>query len=569
MTISVVNNSVFNVDYKLNYLEHPIPAAPVPAHAGQQVPTEAFAAYVAWVKGEKETVGLILMTMKPNIQHNMENLGAYDMLQELKTLFFQQVEQELLQTVREFHACKHEDQSVSSYVFKMKIYIENLECLDHPVLLNLAVSLILVSLRKEYDRFVQNYNMHGMRKMVNEFHAMLKLHEQSLPKNDARALHAIRAGKVQKKIYKNKNSQLAAMGNNQGKWKSKLDYAPKPKIPPSPKNKNLAKDSVCHQCGDIGQWKREQLYSFLGKYWAYDTGCGTHIYNTTQGLRGSSKLKPGALSLYMGNDQRITVEAIGSFHLCFPSGLVVIFHNFQYAPSITRGIISVSCLDCIYEIDSSNSNSNNSSMYAVTNKRGNLNLESTLLWHYRLGHISKKCIEKLQHDGLLNSTDNQCFAMKDLGEAAYILRIKIYRDRSRRLICLYQSAYIEKILKRFFIENSKRGSIPMQKKPKLCESKGASTPAENMTSQFQHNPGELHWTVVKNILKYLRNTKDMFFVYEAEYIVASDASKEAVWVKKFIYGLGVVPTIEEPIKMYYDNTEAITIANESGVTKGA
>nr|GFA35811.1 putative retrotransposon protein [Tanacetum cinerariifolium] len=91
-----------------------------------------------------------------------------------------------------------------------------------------------------------------------------------------------------------------------------------------------------------------------------------------------------------------------------------------------------------------------------------------------------------------------------------------------------------------------------------------------MTSQFQHNPGELHWTVVMNILKYLRNTKDMFFVYEeAEYIAASDASKEAVWVKKFIYGLGVVPTIEEPIKMYYDNTEAITIANESGVTKGA
>ena len=29
---------------------------------------------------------------------------------------------------------------------------------------------------------------------------------------------------------------------------------------------------------------------------------------------------------------------------------------------------------------------------------------------------------------------NKCFSMKDLGEAAYILGIKIYRDRSRRLI---------------------------------------------------------------------------------------------------------------------------------------
>ena len=31
------------------------------------------------------------------------------------------------------------------------------------------------------------------------------------------------------------------------------------------------------------------------------------------------------------------------------------------------------------------------------------------------------------------------FSMKDLGEPAYILGIKIYRDRSRRLIALSQS----------------------------------------------------------------------------------------------------------------------------------
>ncbi|GKB93431.1 hypothetical protein Tco_0979568 [Tanacetum coccineum] len=69
-----------------------------------------------------------------------------------------------------------------------------------------------------------------------------------------------------------------------------------------------------------------------------------------------------------------------------------------------------------------------------------------------------------------------------------------------------------------------------------------------------------------------KSTKQSIFATsfaEAEYITASDASKEAVWVRKFIFGLGVVPTIEEPIKMYYDNNGAITIANESGITKGA
>ena len=34
------------------------------------------------------------------------------------------------------------------------------------------------------------------------------------------------------------------------------------------------------------------------------------------------------------------------------------------------------------------------------------------------------------------------FSMKDLGEAAYILGIRIYRDRSKRLIGLSQDTYI-------------------------------------------------------------------------------------------------------------------------------
>nr|GFA89916.1 putative retrotransposon protein [Tanacetum cinerariifolium]GFA89961.1 putative retrotransposon protein [Tanacetum cinerariifolium] len=89
-----------------------------------------------------------------------------------------------------------------------------------------------------------------------------------------------------------------------------------------------------------------------------------------------------------------------------------------------------------------------------------------------------------------------------------------------------------------------RRSIHMQEKLRLSKSQGASTPAElkhmqnvsyasavgsimyavrytrpdvtfaqNVTSQFQQNLGDLHWTTVKNILKYLRNTKDMFLVY--------------------------------------------------------
>ena len=35
----------------------------------------------------------------------------------------------------------------------------------------------------------------------------------------------------------------------------------------------------------------------------------------------------------------------------------------------------------------------------------------------------------------------------------------------------------------------------------------------SLTSRYQSDPGVEHWTAVKNILKYLKRTKEMFLVY--------------------------------------------------------
>ena len=43
--------------------------------------------------------------------------------------------------------------------------------------------------------------------------------------------------------------------------------------------------------------------------------------------------------------------------------------------------------------------------------------------------------------------------MKDLGESSYILGMKIYRDRSKRMLGISQSTYIETVLKKFSMEN--------------------------------------------------------------------------------------------------------------------
>ena len=62
------------------------------------------------------------------------------------------------------------------------------------------------------------------------------------------------------------------------------------------------------------------------------------------------------------------------------------------------------------------------------------------------------------------------FSVKDLKEATYILGINIYRDRYRRLLGLSQSTYIDKILKSFSRERSKRGLIPMTRGITLSKS---------------------------------------------------------------------------------------------------
>ena len=49
---------------------------------------------------------------------------------------------------------------------------------------------------------------------------------------------------------------------------------------------------------------------------------------------------------------------------------------------------------------------------------------------------------------------------------------------------------------------------------------------------------------------------------ESEYIVASNAAKEVVWLKKFITGLDVIPSIANLIDLYCDNNGVTAQAKE-------
>jgi hypothetical protein len=145
---------------------------------------------------------------------------------------------------------------------------------------------------------------------------------------------------------------------------------------------------------------------------------------------------------------------------------------------------------------------------------------------------------------VVKSSLRKSFLMKDLEEAAYILGIKIYRDRSKRLIGLSQDAYIYKILNWFNMQDSKKGFLPMLHGITLSKKQRPMNPDEqermraipyalaigsimyamicmhpdvsyalSATSRYQSNYGDVHWIIIKIMLMYLRRTKEAFLVF--------------------------------------------------------
>nr|GEX65680.1 hypothetical protein [Tanacetum cinerariifolium] len=128
-------------------------------------------------------------------------------------------------------------------------------------------------------------------------------------------------------------------------------------------------------------------------------------------------------------------------------------------------------------------------------------------------------------------------------------------------------------------------------------------------ARYQEKPTEKHLNTVKRIFRYLKGTINMGLSYlkdinmsltaysdadhagcqdirrvdwkskkqttiamhsaQAEYVAASEAAIEAVWISKFFGDLGVMPSINKLINMFCDNSAAIIFTNELGIMKGA
>ena len=142
------------------------------------------------------------------------------------------------------------------------------------------------------------------------------------------------------------------------------------------------------------------------------------------------------------------------------------------------------------------------------------------------------------------------FDMKDLGEANFILGIKLWRDCKNKILGLSQTGYIDKVLEWFSMQNSKKWLLLFRHGVPLSDDQRSKTLEEvnmmrqvsyasivgsliyamlctkldicysvGMDSRYQSNLEPKIWQAVKHILKYLWRTREYMFVYRCEDLI--------------------------------------------------
>ena len=136
------------------------------------------------------------------------------------------------------------------------------------------------------------------------------------------------------------------------------------------------------------------------------------------------------------------------------------------------------------------------------------------------------------------------FEMKDLGDASFVLGIQIHRDRSQGILGLSQKSYIDKVVKRFGMQDCRPGDTPVAKGDKFSLSQCPKCNLEiqemqkipyasavgslmyaqvctrpdifyivGMLGKYLSNPCMDHWIAAKRAMRYLQRTKHYMLTY--------------------------------------------------------
>ncbi|GKB06758.1 retrotransposon protein, putative, ty1-copia subclass [Tanacetum coccineum] len=464
--------------------------------------------------------------------------------------------------IQTFHACKPEEgKPVGPYVFKMKNYVVQLERLGYVLPRDLSVGLILNDLTSDFARFVRNHNKHNMEKTIDK--------KVATPQ-----VMAIQSGRIQRANKKSHNAKRKGKGKGKGKDKTtslplrmnllkhKHEVFETFKVFKNEVENQLGKTIKALRSDRGGEYISQEFKDYL-------KACGivqqlTLLY-TPQHNGVSERRNPTLLDM-VRSMMNLTTLPLSFWDYALESAACILNmvptkkgcealvkrdtpDKLQqrsvkvYLYRIPKGTYGVRAgeLEEIQDEDSSPSEITSEIPMEVEDFEPPQEEEAPVhskgflkpMGDYE-ENISPPIADIIAIIAIVAFYDYEIWKMDVktaflngyLDEDIYMVQPEGFIDpKHPKKVCkLQRSIYGLKLDLNKTQGASTPGEVKRMQNVPYASAVGSimyavrcTRPdvafAQNITSRFQQNPGEPHWTAVKTILKYLRNTKDMFLVY--------------------------------------------------------
>ncbi|TQD69871.1 hypothetical protein C1H46_044597 [Malus baccata] len=415
-----------------------------------------------WVRANKVALSILESAMTDTVRGGIKKHDlAIDYLNAIERKFKESQKAEISHYMAMLTTYKIEGTgSIRDHIMKMTDAAEKLNSLDVNIGEKQLVFMILQALPSKFSQLKVSYNTQDKNWDVDELIAQC-VQEENRQKQErgkeAEMVNFVQSDKGKKAF----NSQSGHSGKNSHTKPTSFKSNASAKVKDSfkgsnnlkVKTKNIAK-LRCFFCKTKGHLRKDcqvfqdylkskgveqvnvcvesNLIEIPVNSWWFDTGCSVHITNSLEGFMTSKQTGFKNYNVFVGEGTKVAVEAIGIVCLKLSSGFVLRLNDVLFVPKMRRNLISASkivkdgfgflgddeclkifqknhldsvlgtaylsdnlwCLNCTVE-------SINQHVLNTSTKRMHCSDDSFILWHKRLGHISKERVLKLSRAKLI------------------------------------------------------------------------------------------------------------------------------------------------------------------------
>ena len=398
-----------------------------------------------WTKANKVALSILERGMTDTIRGGIKRCDlAKDYLKAIESKFKESQKAEIAQYMTLLTTYKFEGGgSVRDHIMRMTDAAEKLNSLDMNISEKQLVFMILQALPLKFSPLTISYNTQDKSWTVDELISQCVQAENRQKQDKGNEAETINFMQT----FKKKDFSASSGKPSQFKHPDK-SFVPAKNSNSSKSNnlkvktKNIEKVR-CHHCKTKGHYRRDceifkewlrtkgrtnvyvceesNLIEIPTNSWWSDTGASVHITNSLHGFE--KQKQANTYNVFVGEGTRVAVESIGKIKLKLSSGFVLELTNVLYVPAMRRSLMSASKLveegitfignkECIKFFSKGSLIGkaflhdhlwkmqctlldNGLIVLNTTAKRMHNFDNSYMLWHKRLGHISRDRIMQL------------------------------------------------------------------------------------------------------------------------------------------------------------------------------